>query len=449
MGEQGYQVLAIGLLIALSGLISATETALLALGPAGVHQILDEEHHSSRLLALWRDSPNSVIASILVANNVVNILASSLATTVAADVLQGYGVVGVEGWSVALSVGAMTLLLILFGEVLPKTFAKHNARNMVPFFPVTSLVCRLVRPVAWFFEHTSGTLIRAAGLKTGRNEPAVTEEEIESMIRLGTAHGALPTEKQELLTSIIDFSDTMTKEILVPRTDVVGFEVESTRDEALRVVAEHQYSRYPVYEGDLDTVVGIVNVKDLIATLARDVREPFSLRKMATLRRTMIVPETKKIGDLLKQFQREHVQMAVVVDEFGGTAGIVTVEDVLEEIVGEIYDEHDQDEEPIRETAPGEFRMDATCAIEDLEERFGLDLPDQDDYETVGGLVLTVAGRVPQQGDAVEFMGLRFEVLERTRTRVLALKVARAGRAQDGDGGEAGEASGAKPGETP
>ncbi len=433
MGPYGFQSLVILVLIAMSGLISATETALLALGPAGVHQILDEEHHRNRMLSLWRTSPNQVIASILVANNVVNILASSLTTSLAAEILDGYGIVGAAGWSVAASVGVMTFLLILLGEVIPKTYAKHNARRMVAFFPLTSFICSMVRPIAWLFERISGRLIVAAGGSVGVSGSPITEQEIESMIRLGTAQGALPTDKQELLTSIIEFSDTMAKEILIPRTDVVGFELDTSLDEVLKVVGEHQFSRYPVYEEDLDTIIGILTVKDLMRYQAQYASEPFSLKKLASLRKTLFVPESKKIGELLKEFQSEHVQMAVVVDEFGGTAGIVTIEDVLEEIVGEIYDEHEKAEPRIKESSPGCYTVPARMAIEELADLFDMELADQELYETVGGLVITHAGRVPQKDDTIEFEGLRFRVLERTRARVITLEVSRGG-GQDGDG---------------
>lgn len=426
MGQYGFQIFIILFLIGLSGLVSATETALLALGPAGVHQILDEERRRSGLLELWQRAPNQVIASILVANNVVNILASSLTTSLAAEILEGFGIAGAAGWSVAASVGAMTLLLILVGEIIPKTFAKHNARLMVPFFPLTNLLCRLVRPVSWLFERISGGLIEAAGGSVGVGGSPVTEEEIESMIRLGTAQGALPSDKQELLTSIIEFSDTMAKEILIPRTDVVGFDLDTGLDDVLNVVGEHQFSRYPVYEEDLDTIIGILTVKDLMRYLSNRNSESFSLKRLASLRKTLFVPESKKIGDLLKDFQREHAQMAVVVDEFGGTAGIVTIEDVLEEIVGEIYDEHEKAEPPVKELEPGRFLVQAKLAIEEIAELFGVEFPEQELYETVGGLVITHAGRVPQKNECVEFAGLTFRVLDRTRTRVMSLEVSRA-----------------------
>ena len=428
MGPYGFQIFVILTLIGLSGLVSATETALLALGPGGIHQILDEERRKSRLLEQWRHKPNKVIAAILVANNVINILASSMATSLAAEFLESRGIIGAAGWSVALSVGVMTFLLVLLGEVAPKTYAKHNARVLVPLFPLTSMLCWVVQPISWLLERIGARLIAAAGGSVGTGGSPVTEEEIESMIRLGTAQGSMPTEKQELLTSIIEFSDTMTREILIPRTDVVGFEIDTSLEEVLKVVGEHQYSRYPVYEEDLESVVGILTVKDLLRHLGSRGTEAFSLRRMAQGRRTLFAPGTKQIGELLKEFQREHVQMAVVLDEFGGTAGIVTIEDVLEEIVGEIYDEHEKAEAQIKEIEPGRYTVQAKVAIEEIADLFKVELAEQDVYETVGGLVMTLAGHVPHKDERVEFAGLEFRVLDRTRTRVITLEVGRVAR---------------------
>jgi CBS domain containing-hemolysin-like protein len=304
----------------------------------------------------------------------------------------------------------------------------------VVLFPVTHLFCALIRPVAVVLQRATGWMISSAGGSVGGDgAPEVTEEEIESMIRLGTAQGALPNDKKELLASVIEFSETLTKEIMVARTDVVAFDVNEGREEVLRVVKDRHFSRYPVYDGDLDTVLGIVTVKDLLETVAHPAPDGFSLAAMAKGHKTLIVPETKKIGDLLKDFQREHVQMAVAVDEFGGTAGIVTMEDVIEEIVGEIYDEHERSEAGVRQVEEGRFLVQGRTAIEELAETFHVDLPEQDNYETVGGLVMTQAGKVPMPGETVEFAGLLFEVRERTRTRVLALLVSRAGPEAGGE----------------
>ncbi len=419
-----FQWFLIAVLLVLSAVFSGTETALLALGEAGVHRYLEGERHPPRLLVLWRQRPNRVLSSLLIANNLVNILASAVATNLAASALSGLGVSGATQWGVALAVGLMTFLIVTFGEIVPKTFARHNADRFVSLFPVTLLACWLLRPFSAGLERLSSRLIRAAGGSDGSDGPLVTEAEVEAMIRLGTAQGALSGDKKELLSSVIEFSETMTKEIMVPRTDVVGFPVDATLDEVLRTVAERKFSRYPVYDGDLDTVVGILTVKDLLRALSEGRKDGFSLRSLVSPK-VLIVPETKKIGDLLKDFQAERVQMAVAVDEFGGTAGIVTTEDVIEEIVGEIYDEYERAEEDIQPDGPDRYIVLGRTPIESLTEVFGVTLPDQDNYETVGGLVLTQAGRLPHVSETVDFAGLRFEVRERSRTRILKLGVSR------------------------
>ncbi|NOZ02421.1 MAG: HlyC/CorC family transporter [Deltaproteobacteria bacterium] len=419
-----YHSLLIAMLLVLSAVFSATETALLSLGEAGVHRILEDEKRKSRLLLLWRDNPNQVLTSLLIANNLVNILASAIATALAAQMLADAGVTGQEGFAVAAAVGVMTFLIVMFGEIIPKTFARNNSERLLPFFPVTLAAFYLFRPFSSIFQGFTNRLIRAFGASAGEPGPTVTEAEVEAMIRLGTAEGAISGEKKEMLSSVIEFSDTMIMEIMVPRTDVVGFPVDASRDEVVKTVEERKFSRYPVYSDDIDSIVGILTVKDLMRYLADPDPGPFSLKAMVSSR-VLIVPETKKIGKLLSEFQREHVQMAVAVDEYGGTAGIVTTEDIIEEIVGEIYDEHDRTEEDVRELGDGRYLVLARTPIDRLEDLFGIDLPEQDIYETVGGLVLTEAGQVLKSGEVVEFAGLRFEVRERTRTRILNLLVTR------------------------
>jgi len=417
------QILLIGLLLILSGIFSATETALLALGEAGAHRILEEEKRHSRLLWLWKDRPNRVLTAILIANNLVNILASALATTLTHQILKNtWGDAGILGYAVAIAVGIMTFLIVMFGEIIPKTFARNNADRMVPLLPITLLAYWIFRPFATVLSRLSRRVIRASGGSDGTLGPSVTEAEVEAMIRLGTAEGVISGEKKELLSSVIEFSDTMIMEIMVPRTDVEGFSVDATLEEVLGTIAKRQFSRYPVFDGDLDTIVGILTVKDLLRYLSKEERGLFQLRDLLS-HKVLIVPETKKIGELLNEFQRERVQMAVAVDEHGGTAGIVTTEDVIEEIVGEIYDEHDFAEEEIREQGDGSCLVLARTPIDRLEEFFGVALPEQDIYETVGGLVLTQAGRVLQVGEIVDFAGLHFEVRERTKTRLLSLLV--------------------------
>lgn len=423
MDDYFSQFLLIGFLLILSSIFSASETALLALGEAGAHRILEEEKRRSRLLQLWRDRPNRVLTALLIANNLVNILASALATALTHQILLNtWGDTGVLGYAVAIAVGVMTFLIVMFGEIIPKTFARNNADRLLPLLPITLLAYWVFQPFATILSRFSQRVIRASGGSDGTLGPSVTEAEVEAMIRLGTAEGAISGEKKELLSSVIEFSDTRVMEIMVPRTDVEGFPVEASLADVLATIAKRQFSRYPVFDGDLDTIAGILTVKDLLRYLSSENRGLFQLRDLLS-HRVLIVPETKKIGELLNEFQRDRVQMAVAVDEHGGTAGIVTTEDVIEEIVGEIYDEHDLSEEEVRPQGDGSFLMLARTSIDRLEELFEVDLPEQDIYETVGGLVLTQAGRVLQVGEVVEFAGLQFEVRERTKTRLLRLLV--------------------------
>lgn len=423
---EGYtlQIILIIILLGLSALFSGTETALMSFGPAAIHKQIEQKSIGTSLLVQWRDNPNQVIAGILVLNNLVNILASSVATSLSAQILEEFGITAVATWSVAIAVGVMTFLLITFGEVLPKTYAKHNKERFLFLFPLVYMLCFFTRPAAIILQKVAGGMITAVGGEV-RSETEVTEDEIETMIRIGSEKGALRGETQKLLTSVIDFSETMAKEVMVPRIDVVGFRLDSTVQDVLKVVAEKKFSRYPVYEDDLDSIIGIITVKDLLDFLAKGEPTKFSLSEMVKQRKTLFVPESKKIGELLKEFQQEHLQMAIVVDEFGGTAGIVTMEDVIEEIVGEIYDEHEKTQEPIREIGDGRYLVSARVPWEDLASFFNLSLEEQDLYESVGGLVLAQAGRVPERGEVISFAGLLFEVRERTRTRLITLCVSR------------------------
>lgn len=428
LGSDGIQILSIIVLVVLSGLVSGVEAALAALGPHGVAGLLDDEKRRSGLLRLWRAAPERAMTSLRVAVTGLNLAAAALAAVTAWSVLTSRGQGG-AAIGVALAIGVLTLLIVLIAEIIPRAVARRNPRLLLPMFPLVRVVCMLLTPVAWLLRLVAGPMLRGG-------EPVLTEAELESMLRMSTEQGAIPAEKRELLSSIIEFSDTLTLEILVPRTDVVGFEVRASLDDVLAAVRRHQFSRYPVYHEDLDSIVGLLTVKDLLAHLAHP-DKPFDLEQISSQHKLMFVPETRRIGDLLRDFQRERVQMAIAIDEFGGTAGIVTTEDVVEEIVGDIWDEHEKAEPPIKEIGAGRYVIQARVPIEELEDLFGIELPEQDIYETVGGLVMTHAGKVPMPGEVVLFAGLKFEVRERARTRVITLVVSRVPAASDA-GSDAG-----------
>jgi len=350
----------------------------------------------------------------LVGNTLASIGSSALATSI----------VEALGWphGLAVATGAMTLVILLFGEITPKTFAKRRpdrvARLLMPGVWLLSL---LLYPVAWLIVGLTARIMPQVG---GRPAPSTTAEEIEYLIDLGTREGVLDAVKQELLNSVLEFADLTVKEIMVPRTRVVALDVALGLDAAMRLVDDAEHSRLPVYQESIDNVLGVINSKDMLKDIRKVDAATFKLHKY--LRQPFFVPEVMKISRLLKEFQKRKTHMAIVVDEFGGTSGIVTLEDVVEEIVGEIQDEHDAEVAPVKQLGPGKFLADASVSLRLLEETLGVSFPEEGDYETLGGFLTATAGRVPPPGSTLAWDGLSFTVRAGDERRVLKVEINRA-----------------------
>jgi CBS domain containing-hemolysin-like protein len=341
------------------------------------------------------------------------------------------------------SVGALasaTLLatgaLLGLGQLLPRALGKrYPARTAVAAMPVVQALSWVLWPIVSGVERASRFLAGRTG--GGEDAPAVTSDEIEYLIEVGSREGAFDEVRQELLSSVLEFADRVVKEIMVPRTRMAALDRDAPAEEIVRVVSENPYSRMPVYQGSVDNVIGVLLLRDLVPELARGAR--VSLAKH--LKAPYFVPEQMKISRLLKEMQRRKVHLAVVVDEFGGTSGIVTLEDVIEEIVGEIQDEADAESAPVRAMPDGSFLADASVPLHDLEDFLNthagdgaegeLRFPDDGDYETLGGFVTATAGRVPAVGAEVEWDGLRFTVRAGDERRVAKVEIARRVPAED------------------
>jgi CBS domain containing-hemolysin-like protein len=289
----------------------------------------------------------------------------------------------------------------------------------------------ILLPFTVVLERLTHGLVRLFGGAMSKEGPAVTDEDIEDLIKLGGREGSLDEHKGELLSSVMEFGDTLVKEVLVPRTDVISFSLNDSFEKIVDVIKEQRFSRYPVYEESIDRVIGIFFVKDMLDDLQGNQIREFDIR--SRLRPPFYVPETKRISELMRELQVNKVHMAIVVDEFGGTAGIVTIEDIIEEIFGEIYDEYDDEEEPdIQEMADGSFVADARMSIRDLEHTLSLDFPDDSDYETLGGFIVMQAGKVPEMQEEIRWNGLRFTVLEADNTKVSRVVINRVDHEDEG-----------------
>jgi CBS domain containing-hemolysin-like protein len=436
-------LLALVLLVA-SAFCSGTETALTALGETRARQLRDGGGRRARMLGLWIDHPERVLSTLLIGNTLVNIGAGALAAATGARVAAWTGWNGAT--SVAAATAIATVLILFFGEIIPKTVAKRfPVKFALAVIPVVRVTCWALWPVALGVTRATGMLLRILGVKGGA--PTVTSEEIEYLIEMGSREGVLDEVKEQLLNSVLEFADRVAKEIMVPRTRMVAIDKDVAPEELVRIVTENPYSRMPVYDTTVDNVIGILLVKEVVQALRGDAgAATFSLQRH--LKPPFFVPEQMKISRLLKEMQRRHVHLAIVVDEFGGTSGLVTLEDVLEEIVGEIQDEGDVEAAPVKEVAPGVWLADASVPLHDLEAFLNapppgvgegtaaapqIRFPEEGDYETLGGFVIATAGRVPPPGTILTWDGLTFTVRAADDRRVTRVEIAR--RAGGGSGG--------------
>ena len=412
-----YDLAGIVLLLLCSAFFSSAETALTALSEARIRQIQSERPGLRKHFQRWLDHPARIMAAMLVGNNIVNVAASVLGARVASLYL--------ASWADVVAVGVMTFLLLSVGEVAPKVFAKRFATWWAPRVvrPVYWIDIAL-RPLSWFFSKLGRAMVRTAGAAgVPTEEPTVTETEIEHMIDLGEREGVLLAHEGELLRSALEFEDTIVKEIMVPRTEIVALNIGARLDEVLSIVNDSRHSRFPVFRERRDNVIGTLHVKDLL----RHVGERTSCETFDWTQHVrpdpLFVPEMQKISKLLRDMQTRRLHIAIVVDEFGGTSGMVTQEDILEEIVGEIQDEYDAEEPMIQDLGDGRFLADARVPLWDLGQHLDAEFPDAGDYESLGGFVSHRLGRLPERGAHFEWHDLVFTVREADARRVRRVEI--------------------------
>jgi putative hemolysin len=398
--------------VLLSAFFSGSEVALISITRAKVRTLVNEKKTGAEALAHLKESPNHLLTTILIGNTFVTIGAASIATAIA---IQIFGSIGV-----GIATGFVVLILLVFGEIGPKVYAAKASEGFA---------LAVARPVLWLsylFSPAIWVVDRVTlSLRLHRNplEASVTEEEIKEWIDVGTEEGTIEQEEQDMLYSVLEFGDTTTREIMTPRVDVILMEDTATFEEAIRIFNETGFSRIPVFHDRIDNITGILNVKDVFSAMV-------TRRKDATIGEIMydptFVPETKKIDDLLKELQVRRVQIAVVIDEYSSFVGIVTVEDILEELVGDIQDEFDKEEPEVQKLSDGVYVVDAQMWVDDLNEQLSVNLPMDESYETVGGLLLDRLGHIPQHpGEKAEIDNgrLTLMVMQMRGRRIVKVKV--------------------------
>jgi putative hemolysin len=375
--------------VALASLASATETALTSVSRLRVRHLADEGGQAAAVLERLQRDPNRFLSTVLVLNTVALILASFATTLLSIQfVPRQFGF-----WGDLLVSLALSIFLLIFAEVTPKTIAIRRAERLALLAadPVDR-VAAFLRPVLWFITLVSRAITGGRAARA----PYLTEQELMTVLHMSEEQGVIEEEEREMIHGIIQIGDKLVREVMIPRTDVTAIPHDAGLDKILKVFREHRHTRLPVYKDDLDHIIGLVNVKDLLLALTRGA-EDFKLEKV--LRPIRYTPQSKKVDELLHQMQTDKVHMMVVLDEYGGTAGVVTLEDLLEEIVGEIRDEYDAaEEEPIVMISDCEAVVDARFSMAELNDMLKLGLEESEDYDSVGGYVYATLGEVPEAG---------------------------------------------------
>ena len=401
------------LCVVMSAYFSATETAFNTFNKIRVKNLAEKGNKRAARALELAENYDTLISTILIGNNIVNILAASLATLYFTNLLAGGSA---AQFATTISTAVMTLIVLTFGEISPKTLAKQSPDKFVIFAtPVISALVIIFKPLSFIFKQLQNLLSK---IFKSDEDQGMTEEELISIIEEAAEEGDLDEEETTLIKSAIEFKELEVGDIFTPRIDITAVRSDITKEELAKVFTESGYSRIPIYDDDLDNIHGIVYYKDFFSDV-----QLTDMPIADIVKPVMYVAKTQKINDVLKDLQEKQMHLAVVTDEYGSTAGIVTLEDILEEIVGEIWDEHDEIIEEIKEVGEGEYIVSGMANLEKLFEELDIELDEELDAITVNGWAMKMLDRIPEEGDSFVELGLTVKVLKMDGRRIEDLHI--------------------------
>jgi len=434
------EILLILVLILLTGFFAMAEIALVSVRRTRIRQLAEEGNPKAQTVQRLLESPTTFMATVQIGVTLLGLFASAAAAVTLAEPLAhalarvGIGIIarndtGIAVFIVTLAVAFVTLVV---GEITPKSIGLLHAEK------IALTLAGPVRFLSWLFlpavkviSFASDILVKPFGGHVRFSAPILTEEELKMLVEAGEEEGVLEEEEKEMIHSIFEFTDTVARQVMVPRIDMKCMDVTASIDDLLELIVKCGHSRIPVYEENVDKIIGVVHAKDLLPVL-REQRPNVEIKHV--MRPAYFIPENKKVDELLADFKLSKIQMAVVRDEYGGTAGLVTIEDLLEEIVGEIQDEYDFEEKLIDCIDDNTCLVSARTSIDDLNEQMEIDLPEEEDYETVGGFVFGLFGRQPVEGEAISYHEIEFVVEKTDGGRVHKIRVTKPPKPEPGNG---------------
>jgi putative hemolysin len=422
----------------LSGFFSAAHQALLDFSPSRLADLLRERNVTRRGRILDHREDLLLLTAILRGVLNLTVLVMMLAWLTPPTQQQNW-------WLFAYAFLAAGAIIVLFSVAIPISWARHAAEPLLltalPVLHACWLVCQ---PVLFVLRWLDPAVRRVLGVaKPEDDDRSPLEQEILDAVTEGEKSGLVDESQKEMIEAVVEFPTIDCDEIMTPRTDILGIDVDSTMEQVKHIIAEAGHSRYPVYQGDLDHIVGVLYAKDLLQFVGSNGDHPFDLRQV--VREALFVPETKSLRDLLNELQANRVHIAIVLDEYGGTAGLITIEDIIEEIVGEIEDEYDTEDDggpELRRTHPNIAEVDARMHIDDVNDELGIELPEDEDYDTLGGFVFSTLGHIPSIGEAFDYDNVRITVTDAEKTKVIRLTIERTDGAHESGENHSAHAAG-------
>ena len=385
------QAICLVLLLVGSAFFSSAETALTTVNRIKIQLLAEEDNKKAKRVEMILDQSSKMLSAILIGNNIVNISASALATTLTISVF-GNAYVG-------LATGILTLLVLVLGEITPKSLASiFSLQLSLAYSGFIWMLMRILTPVIFVVEAIRTGILKLMGVDPNAKGNRITEDELKTLVDVGLEEGAIENDEFEMITNVFSLDDSLAKDIMIPRIDMSFLHVDATYDEVIELYRETSYTRFPIYSETRDTIIGTINVKDLLL-YPKD--EPFHIRKL--LREPHFTFEHKEVGTLLMEMQEGGISLVIVLDEYGATSGMITMEDILEEIVGEIRDEYDKDEtDAIIEMKPGrEYLIDGSTNLTDVNDTLKIDL-ESEEYDSIGGYIIEKLDRLPKSGETIQ-----------------------------------------------
>ena len=400
------QIIAIIILLVMSAFFSSAETAYMTVNKIKIRSLVGKGNKRAAIVDKIINNSSKMLSTILIGNNIVNLSASTILTTLVIHLFGNY--------ATGIATGIMTILVLIFGEISPKNAATvHADKIALAYAPVINLLMYLFTPIIFIVDKLSGGVLRLLKIDPNNNKKAITEEELRTFVEVSHEDGVIESDEKQIINNLFDFGDTQAKDVMIPRIDMTTAAVDSDYNQIISLFRDTQYTRLPIYEESADNIIGILNIKDIILSQSE---ETFCIKNI--MREPFFTYEHKNVSELFKEMQRGSHSIAIVLDEYGSAAGMITTEDLLEEIVGEIRDEYDKDEtEPFVKLADNVYRVSASYKLDDINDAIGTNLH-SDENDSIGGYIIEQLDRFPKRGDRLKTGNIEFIIEHATKARI-------------------------------